>query len=58
MRSTLRPPQAAILRMEWDGRTHLGLLVLRVVLPIDVARRRLVRHAERGVADLRREVVF
>jgi hypothetical protein len=36
----------------------LGLLVLRIVLPIDVARRRLVRGAERGIADLRREVVF
>jgi hypothetical protein len=40
------------------GETHLGLLVLRIVLPVDVARRRLVRDAERGIADLRREVVF
>jgi hypothetical protein len=38
--------------------THLGLLILRVVLPVDVARGRLVRDAERGVADLRREVVL
>ena len=37
---------------------HLGLLILRVVLPIDLARRCLVRHAERGIADLRRKVVF
>ncbi len=38
--------------------TYLGLLILRVVLPVDVARGRLVRGAERGVADLRREVVL
>ena len=38
--------------------THRGLLILRVVLPVDVARGRLVRDAERGVADLRREVVL
>ena len=38
--------------------THLGLLILGVVLPVDVARRRFVRDAERGVADLRREVVL
>lgn len=38
--------------------THLGFLILRVVLPVDVARGGLVRDAERGVADLRREVVL
>ena len=37
---------------------HLGLLILRVVLPIDLARRCLVRRAERGIADLSWEVVF
>jgi len=37
---------------------HFGLLILRVVLPIDLARRCLVRHAERGIADLRWKVVF
>ena len=37
---------------------HLGLLILCVVLPIDLARRCLVRRAERGIADLRWEVVF
>jgi hypothetical protein len=37
---------------------HLRLLILRVVLPIDLARRCLVRHAERGIADLRWKVVF
>ena len=37
---------------------HLGLLILRVVFPIDLTRRCLVRHAKRGIADLRREVVF
>lgn len=39
-------------------RTHLGLLILCVVLPIDLARRCLVRRAKRGIADLRWEVVF
>ena len=38
--------------------TYLGFLVLRVVLPVDVARGGLVRDAERGVTDLRREVVL
>ena len=33
-------------------------MILCVVLPIDFARRRLVGDAERGVADLRREVVL
>jgi hypothetical protein len=37
---------------------HLGLLILRIILPIDLARRGLVRHAKRGIADLRWEVVF
>jgi hypothetical protein len=45
-----------------EGKTHLGLLILRIVLPIDVARRYLVRSAERGhrrsVVDLHWEVVF
>lgn len=40
------------------GGAHLGILVLRIVLAVDVAGRRLVRDAERGVADLRREVVL
>ena len=38
--------------------THLGFLVLRVVLSVDVARGGLVRNTERGVTDLRREVVL
>lgn len=38
--------------------THLGFLVLRVVLSVDIARGGLVRDTERGVTDLRREVVL
>jgi hypothetical protein len=37
---------------------HLGLLILRVVFTVDLARRCLVRHAKRGIADLRWKVVF
>jgi len=37
---------------------HLGLLILGVVLPVDVASGGIVRGAQRGIADLRREVVF
>ena len=40
------------------GGRYLGLLVLRIVLAVDIARRRLIRDAERGVAHLRREVVL
>ena len=39
-------------------RTDLGFLILRIVLPVNVARRCVVRDAECGVADLRREVVL
>ena len=37
---------------------HLGLLVLRIVLTVDIAGRRLVCDAERSIAHLRREVVL
>ena len=37
---------------------HLGLLILGIVLPVDVASGCIVRGAERGVTDLRREVVL
>jgi hypothetical protein len=40
------------------GVTCLDLLILGVVLPVDIARGRLVRDAKCGVADLRREVVL
>jgi hypothetical protein len=43
---------------EEGGGTHLGLLILGIVLPVDVARGRLIRDAERGVTDLGREVVL
>jgi hypothetical protein len=39
-------------------RTHLGLLVLRIVLPIDIARRRLIRDSQRRIAYLRRQMVL
>jgi hypothetical protein len=39
-------------------RTHLGLLVLRIVLTIDIARRRLIRDSQRRIAYLRRQMVF
>jgi len=45
-------------RKEEETKRYLGLLVLRVVLPVDVARRRLVRDAEGGVPDLRWEVIL
>lgn len=38
--------------------TYLCLLILRIILPIDLARRSLVRRAKRGIPDLRWEVVF
>ena len=38
--------------------THLGLLVLRIVLAIDIARRRLIRDAQRRISYLRREMVL
>ena len=38
--------------------TYFGFLILRVVLSVDVARGGLVRDPERGVTDLRREVVL
>ena len=38
--------------------TYLGFLILRVVLPVDVAGRGLVRDTECGVTDLCREVVL
>ena len=32
--------------------THLGLHILRIVLAVDITRRRIVYHAERRVANL------
>jgi hypothetical protein len=40
------------------GVAYLGILVLRIVLSVDIARRRLVRDAQRGIAHLRWEVVL
>ena len=37
---------------------HLGLLILRIVLSVDIARRRLIRYAKRGIAHLRWKVIF
>ena len=39
-------------------RANLGLLILCIVLSVDIARRSLIRYAKRGIAHLRREVVF
>ncbi len=41
-----------------DRGTYLGLLILCIVLAIDVARRRLVRHAQRRVPHLSWEMVL
>jgi hypothetical protein len=39
-------------------RTHLGLLVLRIVLTVDIARRGFIRDPQRRIAHLRRQVVL
>jgi hypothetical protein len=41
-----------------EERTHLGLLILRIVLTIDIARRGLIRDPQRRIAYLRREMVL
>jgi hypothetical protein len=41
-----------------NQRTHLGLLILRIILAIDIARRRLIRDSQRRIAHLRWQMVF
>jgi hypothetical protein len=41
-----------------EEHTHLGLLILRIVLTIDIAHWGLIRDPQRRIAHLRRQVVL